>query len=161
MAEWLSHVLIAYALATLLSWRWSWITPQYKTLAMIGSFVPDLNRFELLISEHTVEALLGIPFSWSPLHFLSGSLLAVAIGSLLVAPRYRTRVFSVLALGVATHHAIDLFLVSLSGHSYSILWPLTQYAPPTPSLYLSTDRWPALVAGAVAGIVRLLDERSG
>lgn len=161
MAEWLSHVLLAYALATLLSWRHSWITPQYKTLAMIGSFVPDLNRFELLISEHTVEALLGIPFSWSPLHFLSGSFVAVAIGSLLVAPRYRARVLSLLLLGTATHHAVDLFLISLSGHSYSILWPLTQYAPPTPSLYLSTDRWPALVVGAVATTVWVLDRRHG
>lgn len=159
MAEWLSHILFAYALATLLSWRYPWITPQYKTLAMIGSFVPDLNRFELLISEHTVEALLGIPFSWSPLHFLSGSLVTVAIGSLLVAPRYRARVFSLLLLGMATHHALDLFLVSLSGYSYSILWPLTQYAPPTPSVYLSTDRWPALVAVLVAGTVRVFDAR--
>lgn len=159
MAEWLTHILFAYVLATLLSRRYPWIIPQYKTLAMIGSFVPDLNRFELLVSEHTVEAVLGVPFSWSPLHFLSGSLVAAAIGALLVAPRYRARVFWLLALGVVSHHALDLLLISLSGHSYSVLWPLTQYAPPTPSLYLSTDRWPTVVALAVAALTWALDNR--
>lgn len=159
MAEWLTHVLGAYALATLLSWRYPWLTPRYVTIAMIGSIVPDLNRLELVVSEHTVAALLGIPFSWTPLHFLSGSLVAVAIGALLVGARQRTRVFALLLLGVSTHHALDLLLISLSGHSYPLLWPLTQYAPPTPSLYLSTDWWPALVAGAVAAVVRALDRR--
>lgn len=159
MAEWLTHVLGAYALATLLSWRYPWLTPRYVTIAMIGSIVPDLNRLELVVSEHTVEALLGIPFSWTPLHFLSGSLVAIVIGSLLVGGRQRTRVFALLLLGVSTHHALDLLLVGLSGHSYSLLWPLTQYAPPTPSLYLSTDRWPALVAAPVALIVWTIDRR--
>lgn len=159
MAEWLTHVLAAYVLATVLSWRYPWLTPRYVTVAMIGSIVPDLNRMELVVSEHTIEALLGIPFSWTPLHFFSGSLVAIAIGALLVGADQRARVFALLLLGMGSHHALDLLLVGLSGHSYPVLWPLTQYAPPTPSLYLSTDRWPALLAGAVALIVWMLDRR--
>lgn len=161
MAEWLTHVLGAYVLATLLSWRYPWLSPGYVTIAMIGSIVPDLNRMELVVSEHTVEALLGIPFSWTPIHFLSGSLAAVGIGSLLVGSRQRAPMFALLLLGMGTHHAFDLLLVGLSGHSYPLFWPLSQYAPPTPSLYLSTDRWPALVVGAVAAVVRALDRRHG
>lgn len=159
MAEWLTHVLFAYVLATLLSWRYPWITSQYVTIAMIGSIVPDLNRMELVISEHTVETALGIPFSWSPLHVLSGSLVVVIIGALLVGSRQRTRVFALLVFGMISHHALDLLLISLSGHSYSVLWPLTQHVPPTPGIYLSTDRWPGALALVVSVIVRVIDRQ--
>lgn len=44
-------------------------------------------------------------------------------------------------------------------HSHSVFWPLTQYQPPTPNIYLSSDRWPALVSGLVAAIVWAVDRQ--
>ena len=159
MAELLTHVLVAYACATALSWRYEWLTPRYVTAVMAGAMIPDLNRIELIVPGALIEAALGIPFDWGALHTLGGSIVIVCIGALFVPVRYRRRVFLAALLGMLSHHALDLFLVGLSGHSYPVFWPLTQYNPPTPSLYLSSDRWPAAVSLLVAGGVWLADRR--
>lgn len=153
LAELLTHVLVAYALATALSLRYSWITPPYVTMAMVGAMVPDLNRIGLLVPEATVEGLLGVPFSWDALHTPGGTLVVVAIGALLVPTRIRGRVFAVLVLGMVTHLLLDLLLWSPTGYAYPALWPLTSHALPAGNLYLSTDRWPAVCAAAVATLV--------
>jgi membrane-bound metal-dependent hydrolase YbcI (DUF457 family) len=151
MAELLTHVLVGYALATGLSLRYEWITPEYVTMAMVGAMVPDLNRLGILVTSETVEAVLGVPFSWTGIHTLGGSVLVVSIGALLVTPRHRSRVFLLLTLGMLSHHALDLLLVSASGYSYPVLWPLSAYHPPTPGIYLSSDRWPLAITTVIAG----------
>ena len=159
MAELLTHVLAAYILATALSWHYGWIDPRYVTIAMAGAITPDLSRFDLLIPAEWIEATFGLPFSWGAFHTLGGTTFVVAIGTLLVPRRYRLRVFAMLMLGALSHHALDLLLLNPSGHSYAVFWPATQYHPPSPGLYLSTDRWPALVAGLVAAVVWAVDRR--
>ncbi|MWV40021.1 metal-dependent hydrolase [Natrialba sp. INN-245] len=159
MAELLTHVLAAYVLATALSWRYEWITAPFVTVAMAGAITPDLNRLELLLSAETIESVVGVPFDWGAFHTLGGTAVVVAIGALLTPQRYRRAVVAMLALGALSHHVLDVLLISPSGYSYSVFWPLTPYRPPTPNLYLSTDRWPALVAGSVAAVVWLGDQR--
>ncbi|TYL37244.1 metal-dependent hydrolase [Natronococcus pandeyae] len=153
MAELLTHVLAAYILATLLSWRYEWLTPQFVTVAMIGAMIPDLSRLDLLIPTDLITAVFGIPFDWGAFHVLGGSLLAVAIGTVLAPADIRRRVGALLFLGMASHHALDLLLLNVSGYSYAVLWPLTGYHPPSPDLYLSTDRWPALCSAVLAAAV--------
>lgn len=160
MPDLLTHVLVAYTLATGLSWRVEWLTPRYVTVAMIGAASPDLNRFELLVPGAAIERFLGVPFDWAAFHTLGGSTLVIAAAAALSPARYRTRIVLALALGALSHHAFDLLLVNPSGHSYPVLWPVTQYHPATPGLLLSSDRWPALVAGCLAGVVWVLDRRS-
>ena len=159
MPELLTHVFVAYAIATALSLRYSWITPPYVTMAMVGAMVPDLNRIGLLVPESAVQALFGIPFSWGATHTGGGSLVIVAIGALLVPARIRWRVFGMLLLGMASHHALDLLLWFPSGYAYPALWPLTAQALPAGNIFLSTDRWPAVLAGAVAALVWYLVRR--
>lgn len=153
MAEMLTHALVAYSLATLLSWRYEWLTPQFVTVAMAGAMIPDLGRVDLLVPAEFIEAVFGIPFDWGAFHVLGGSLLAVAIGTLLAPASYRRRVGALLLLGMASHHALDLLLLNVSGYSYAVLWPLTGYHPPSPGLYLSTDRWPAVCSAVLAASV--------
>ena len=98
-------------------------------------------------------------FSWGAFHTLGGTAFVVAIGALLVPRAYRVRVVSLLALGAFSHHALDLLLLNPSGNSYAVFFPLTQYHPPTPNLYLSTDRWPALVSGLLAAVVWAVDRK--
>ncbi len=160
MADLLTHVLVGYSLATLLSFRYEWITPRYVTVAMAGALIPDMNRAELLVSEHAVQAALGVPFSWGAFHTMGGSLVAVGIGALLVHPEIRLRVAALLFVGMASHHALDLFLTNPSGHSYAVLWPLSGYNPPTPNWYLSSDRWPAAASGLLAAGVWYVRYRS-
>jgi membrane-bound metal-dependent hydrolase YbcI (DUF457 family) len=155
MPDLLAHALVAYGLATLLSWRYEWLSPAYVTVAMAGAFVPDLTKVSLLVPNSTVQSVLDVPFSWFALHTLGGSLVSLAIGVVLVARPERERVAALLGLGVASHLLADALLLNPSGRSYPLLWPLSYYHPPTPGLYLSTDPEPMLVAAAVAGGVFL------
>lgn len=153
MADLLTHVLAAYVLATLLSFRYEWLTPQLVTVVMLGAVVPDLAKISLVVSSSQVESLFGVPFDWFAIHMFGGTLVAITIGALLTSREHRRRVFLLLALGAASHHLLDALLINASGYSYAIFWPLTTYHPPTPNLYLSFDRWPALVSGIAAAIV--------
>ncbi len=150
MPDLLTHVLAAYVLATLLSFRYEWITPQYVTAAMVGAAVPDLAKISLAVSSYQVQAVLGVPFDWFAIHTLGGSLVAVAICALLAGEKHRRKVFLLLALGAASHHLLDALLITPTGYSYAIFWPLSTYHPPSPGLFLSTDRWPAAVSGLTA-----------
>lgn len=157
MADLLTHVLAAYVLATVLSWRYEWLSPAFVTVAMLGAVQPDLSRMEFVVSATTIEATLGIPFDWSAFHTLGGSVVSAAIAGLLVPVERRRRVFALFLLGALSHHFLDALLVNPSGYSYAIFWPLTQHHPPTPNLYLSSDRWPAALALVVAGLVTAID----
>lgn len=150
MPDILTHALVAYILATTLSVRYAWLTPRWVTVVMVGAMIPDLTKIELLVPSLQVEALLGIPFAWHALQMLGGILVAVAIGVVLTSRSHRKRVFALLLLGALSHLFLDALLIKASGYSFAVFWPLTTYHPPTPGLYLSSDRWPALVAGSVA-----------
>jgi hypothetical protein len=159
MPDLLAHALLAYTLATLLSWRLDWLSPGYVTVAMAGAFVPDLVKIKLVVHGEVVATLLGLPFDWSPLHTLGGSAVSVAIGVALVADRERRRVAALLGLGAASHLLADALLRSPSGRSYPLAWPLSRLEPPTPGLYLSTDPAPTVVAALVAGVVSVAARR--
>ena len=153
MPDLLTHVLIAYILATLLSFRYEWLTPQFVTVVMLGALVPDLTKIQLLVDSYIVKSILGIPFDWYAIHTAGGALVAITIGALLTDNTHRRRVFALLALGAASHLLLDAQLIKPSGYASPLLWPFTAYQPPTPGLYVSYDRWPALVAGTVAAII--------
>jgi len=150
MPDLLTHVLVAYTLATLLSIRCEWLTPALVTAVMLGAVVPDLTKIALVVPGQVVEDALGVPFDWSAIHATGGALVAVAAGALLTDSDHRRRVFVLLALGAASHLLLDALLHFPSGYSYPVLWPLTNYHPPALGLYLSSNRWPALVAGVLA-----------
>lgn len=149
--ELLTHILASYVLATGLSPRYEWITPEFVTGVMIGAIGSDLNRVGVLVTSEAVKAVFGVPFSWTGIHTLGGSVLVVRIGALLVTPRHRPRVLLLLTLGMFSYHALDLLPVSASGYSYQVLWPLSAYQSPTPGIYLSSDRWPRAIMAVIAG----------
>jgi hypothetical protein len=159
MPDLLAHALIAYSLCTVLSWRYEWLTPAYVTAGMAGAFVPDMMKVVLVVPDASMEGVLGVPFSWAGIHTAGGAAVAVLIGAAVVAPRERRRIGALLALGAASHLLADALLLTPSGRSYEILWPLVRYNPPTPGLYLSTHPGPAVVAGAVAAAVWLATRR--
>ncbi|WP_254535976.1 metal-dependent hydrolase [Halomarina litorea] len=161
MPDLLSHALIAYSLCTLLALRYDWLAPRYVTVGMAGAFVPDLAKADLLVEGATVGSALGVPFDWFGLHTLGGAAVAVLVGVVLVASEERARVGSLLSLGAASHLVADAFLAKAASVSYPVFWPITQYHPPTPGLYLSTDYWPAVATGVVALCVWALVRRPG
>lgn len=157
MAELFTHVLAGYILATALSWRFTWITPPLVTVAMVGAALPDLNRIGLLVDAALIESMLGIPFSWTPLHRIGGTVLVIALGTLLVPSRLRKAVAIMLILGAGSHYLLDLFLYQPSGLAGPMFWPLTGERIAIPGFYLSSDRWTAAVAIIIAGIVFAID----
>jgi membrane-bound metal-dependent hydrolase YbcI (DUF457 family) len=153
MPDLFTHILVGYVLATLLSMRYEWLTPQYVTVAMLGALVPDLTKIKLLVPSTQVESLLGIPFDWFAIHTLGGALVAVTIGAFTTTPDRRKYIFALLLLGAISHLILDSFLLKASGYSNILFWPFIQRGIPTPGLYLSSDRWPALVTGLLAVLV--------
>jgi hypothetical protein len=150
VADLLTHVLTAYVLATLCSFRDDRITPAATTAAMVGALVPDLNRIDLLVPAETVEATLGVPFAWDALLTVGGVAVVVTLGTLLVPRRHRPVTAAMLSLGVLSHLPLDYLLRFPSGHTHPYLWPLTAAGLPGPGLYLSSARWPAAVAVVAA-----------
>jgi hypothetical protein len=51
---------------------------------MAGAFIPDIVKIQLILPSATVEAALGIPFSWFPIHRLGGTAIRLLIGAVLV-----------------------------------------------------------------------------
>jgi len=153
VADLLTHVLTAYVLATLLSLRDDRITPAMVTAAMVGGVVPDLNRIGLLVPSSTVEAALGVPFAWDALLTVGGVAVVIALGTLLVPRRLRPTTAGMLSLGALSHFTLDYLLLFPSGYTHPYLWPVTAAGLPGPNLYLSSARWPAVVAVAAAAAI--------
>lgn len=156
MTDVLTHVLVGYVVGVALSMRYAWVRPAHVTLVMVGALSPDFVKIGLFLHEDLVAAALGIPFSWEPLHALGGNLIVLLLGALCIPPGQRRRVFSLLAAGAVTHHVLDVALLTVTGYAYAVFWPLTGYHPPSGGLYLSSDRWPALVAGTLAAVAWIL-----
>lgn len=150
MPDLLTHALVAYVLFAVVSLRYEWVSPQYVTIGMVGAFIPDLAKIDLLVDGSVVAAFLGVPFGWFGIHTLGGSVVVVLIGVVLAAEVERRRVFALLSVGVASHLFLDALLYKVTGVSYPVFWPLTLYRPPTPGLYLSTDVWPSLIMVVIA-----------
>jgi hypothetical protein len=155
MADLLTHVLIAYALAALLSLRDDRITPATTTAAMVGGLVPDLNRIGLVLPASTVESAVGVPVGWDAFSTVGGVAVVLGLGTLAVPPRLRRRTAAMLALGASSHFLLDYLLRFPSGYTHPYLWPVTAAGLPGPGLYLSSARWPAVVAVVVAGALRV------
>lgn len=150
MPDWLTHVLVGYALATALAAVRGEIERRHVTLAMTGALLPDASKLSLVVPSDAVSAALGVPFEWFALHTLPVTVvLAAAIGVLLPAEGRRLGV-GLLLLGGLSHHALDLLLLQPSGYTYPVLWPLSTFQAPSADLYQSSDRAPALVAGCLA-----------
>lgn len=158
-----THVLVGYVIGTLLSIRYPRLRRGHVTLAMVGALSPDFVKADLAMPDEFVSYLLGVPFAWGPLHTLGGTIVVVLLGSLLFAPEYRRDAALLVAIGAASHHLLDLGLMTPTGYSYAAFWPLTEFRPPAGGLYMSTDYWPAFVAGLCAllvwGLKRRFDAR--
>ncbi|ELY37822.1 metal-dependent hydrolase [Natronorubrum tibetense] len=159
MADVLTHVLVGYILGTLLSIRYESLRSAHVTLVMIGALTPDLVKIQLIAPDERVAETLGVAFSWSSLHTFVGSVLLIGLGALLLGPAHRKQAFALFAVGVLSHHILDILLLTPTGEAYTVFWPFLQYRPPAGDLYLSSDRWPALVASCGALLVWIVSRR--
>jgi hypothetical protein len=160
MAEWLTHVCVAYAGGILAGWRLDWLDRRWVTVAMIGSILPDLNRLGLLVSDEQITAVIGLPFSWKGVHTLGSVLLLAGLGALVFdTPSRRRRAFGLLCCGGLSNIVLDLPQRYADGLALTniYLFPLPPWRVPTPGWYVSADRWIVVLALGLAGIVSLAD----
>lgn len=161
MADWLTHVLFAYAVFRVASWFVHWLDERWIAVGVVGSILPDLSRLKLLVDADTVENLVGVGFDWSGIHTLGGIVLLSGIGALLFRERAEQRnAFTLLVAGSLSHIVVDLPQQYADGNMIlnSYTFPLPTARPPTPGWYVSPDRWVAAVALLTALTVFLLDQ---
>ncbi|WP_440764296.1 metal-dependent hydrolase [Natronorubrum sp. DTA7] len=156
MAELLSHVLVAYALGTVASWRLERMTKRWVAVAMIGALLPDLNRIGLFVADATLESVLGVSFSVDAIHTLGGVVLLAGLGAMVVADQHR-QVFGVLLAGALSHLLVDAVKAYADGAAGAWLYPVTWGRHPTPNLYVSSDPVVLAVIGVTALLVRWID----
>ena len=160
MAEWLTHVFIAYALFTIVGWSVDWLDEKWVTVGMVGSILPDLNRLDLLIDDGLVMVLTGGSFDWSGLQTVGGAVVLSAIGAMLFGTaQHRKRAFVVLLSGAVSHILVDLPQRYADGRMLTnvYLFPFPPWRPPTPGWYVSADRWVVVIALAVALVIFIVD----
>lgn len=163
MADLLTHVLVAYALLTVASWRVDVITRPWVAVGMGGAAIPDLTRVDLVLDETAVEALLRSDFAYAPIGTLAGVLVIGAAITAAFERRYWRRAYAFLLFGGFSALVLDGLRVYADGRAGFWLYPLW-WRPPTPNLYVSSDprvtALAILVAGAVFATDRWIAPRS-
>lgn len=153
MPDLLTHVLVAYVTGTVLVWNVDRLPRRLVPVAMVGAVLPDLVKVHLVLSGGTVGSLLGVPFSWQPIHRLGGVLVLAGVGALTFDRSYRRATFATLLAGAGSHLFLDSLIRRANGFTPPYLYPLTWWHPPSGDLYLSSDPWPAVLALTAAAIV--------
>ncbi|MFU1782664.1 hypothetical protein ACM16X_14880 [Haloarcula japonica] len=159
MADLLTHLLVPYILLTVVSWCGDWLDQRWIVVGMGGAAIPDLVKIEIVLEERTVESILGFPFSYDPLSTLGGVLLLAGIIAVAFERRHWRRVFGFVTFGGLTSLLLDGMRVYADGRASAWLYPFTNWRPPTPSLYVSSDPTVLVVALLAAGTVAVIDRR--
>ncbi|EMA28831.1 hypothetical protein [Haloarcula japonica] len=159
MADLLTHFLVPYILLTVTSWRADWLDRRWIVVGIGGAAIPDLVKVEIVLDDSTVEALLGVPFAYDPLSTLGGVLLLAGIITVAFDRHHWMRVFGLVTFGGLTSLLFDGMRVYADGRANAWLYPFTNWRPPTPSLYVSSDPTVLVVALLTAGTVAILDRR--
>ncbi|OEC86068.1 MULTISPECIES: metal-dependent hydrolase [Methanobacterium] len=119
MPDWITHLLAAWMICTILSFKYKQINPAYTVVCMAGALIPDLFKVVIPLG------FMGFKMEnyLMPVHLPIGSLIIACIFTLFFKEN-RKLVLSLLVLGVMTHYALDLLLINLGG-GMALLFPLS------------------------------------
>lgn len=159
MADLLTHLLVPYILLTVVSWRVDWLNQRWVVIGIGGAAIPDLVKVGIVLDERVVEVLLDVPFTYTPLSTLGGVLLLAGVITVAFDRRHWRRVFGLVAFGGLTSLLLDGMRVYADGRASAWLYPFTNWRPPTPSLYASSDPAVLVVAVLAAGTVAVVDRQ--
>lgn len=157
MADLLSHLLVAFALLTIASWRVGWLTRRWVVVGTGGAAIPDLVKVGILLDADTVAAALGIPFSYTPLSTLGGVLIVAGLITLAFERDRWRRVYGLVVTGGVLSLVGDGLRAYADGRASAYLYPLSNWRPPTPSLYVSSDPRVLVAAVGLATVVVAVD----
>lgn len=106
MPDWITHVLVAWSLGTILGFKFKQFNQPNTAIVMLGALIPDIYKVTLLLQQFGIymESFL------SPVHLPAGSILIAAILSLFF-DKSRS-IFLFLIFGIITHYALDILIFS-------------------------------------------------
>lgn len=118
MPDWITHIVVAWTLCTLLSFKFKQFNNENIVIVLIGALIPDIFKINMPLN------ILGIHTSTfiAPIHMPIGSLIIAAIISLFFNEKKMTFIF--LVLGISTHFALDLLLINVNG-GMMLLFPFS------------------------------------
>ncbi|MGZ7068279.1 MAG: metal-dependent hydrolase [Methanobacterium sp.] len=114
MPDEITHVLVAWTLATLLGFRFKQFSQANSAIVILGALVPDIQKIYIFLD------LIGVQILLIPIHLPVVSLLLAGLRTLLFEKK--KLIFSLLALGIFTHYALDFLMFS---GGMSILYPFS------------------------------------
>ncbi|MGZ7117965.1 MAG: metal-dependent hydrolase, partial [Methanobacterium sp.] len=114
MPDEITHVLVAWTLATLLGFRFKQFSQANSAIVILGALIPDIQKIYIFLD------LIGVQILLIPIHLPVVSLLLAGFITLLFEKK--KLIFSLLALGIFTHYALDLLMFS---GGISILYPFS------------------------------------
>ncbi|MGZ7160832.1 MAG: metal-dependent hydrolase, partial [Methanobacterium sp.] len=101
-------------LATLLGFRFKQFSQANSAIVILGALIPDIQKIYIFLD------LIGVQILLIPIHLPVVSLLLAGFITLLFEKK--KLIFSLLALGIFTHYALDLLMFS---GGISILYPFS------------------------------------
>ncbi len=146
-----THILVAWTVGTILSFRWKQFDGPNISLIMVGSVIPDISKIMLLFNyfHDNVHEIIA------PIHLPIGSLVVAGIFSLFFQDKKMT--LFLMSLGIATHYILDLMLINSTGGIY-LLFPLS-WNMWTLNLISNTDYNITIIALIIALMVYLFKNR--
>jgi hypothetical protein len=153
----MAHIAFAFILCALLALRWPVFGGRNTVLVMIGAILPDIFKLYLPLQ------MLGIyaQDSLALFHIPIGTLLVCGVCALLFEDGTRVRVFLLFTFGMATHYALDVLLIKVSGGLmllYPLSWETWQLQLVRPENWLGTTILVA-VAFLVYGALKIRSHR--
>jgi hypothetical protein len=158
VSDLLTHVLVAFVVATVASWSLPWFTRRHVPLATAGAVAPDLAKGSLVTGDAQVTVA-GVIGSWHALQTVGVVTCLVVAGAMLVERAERPAALAALLGGTGLHVSMDYLVVRAGGVAPPYLYPLTWAELPSFDVYLSSSLWPSLVALPVATLVWFVDRR--
>ena len=119
MPDWLTHILVAYSVCTVIGFRYKQFNTENTVIAMVGALLPDLYKLAIPIQNFSGYDL---SIFISTFHMPIGSLILAAMFSLLF--KEKKIVFLFLILGFLTHFGLDLMMTYYNGGIY-LFYPLS------------------------------------
>ena len=106
MPDWITHVLAAWTLITILGFKFKQFSQSNSAVAMLGALIPDIYKINMLSDQfgNYLQSFL------LPVHLPIGSILIAAILSLFFIDR--KSIFLFLIMGIGTHYVLDLLMFS-------------------------------------------------
>jgi LexA-binding, inner membrane-associated putative hydrolase len=116
----MAHVAFAFILCAFLALKWPVFGGRNTVLVMVGALLPDIYKLWIPLSEIYVNAQNSLALFHIPI----GTALVCALCALLFEEGTRAHVFSLFAIGMVTHYALDVILIYVGG-GLMLLYPLS------------------------------------